>query len=454
MVITCIWGARYMKHVRISVLIPGMVTAEDVIGKGKKLILPKGLTLTDRAINRLESYEIKSIRIEDPVGITVEEIEDETEPDTKVDDDIFASIDSLMVSALDASAGETNESTKEANKEANKEVAVKDDARKESSNLLDSRDALEITDKKLGEVVIEATDFEEPSHYEKMQASPKFKSFKKGFAKNVTELKGQLNDIVERNSPIDVDSMLAPTMKLLSSEGNTTFGVFDMLHNMRQFDDLTFTHSMNVALISNVFAKWLGLTEEEAKLATACGMLHDIGKLKIDDAIIKKPGKLTDAEYARIKAHPVEGYKILQHQNINEHIKNVALMHHEKCDGSGYPLKLTGEKIDNYAKLISIVDVYDAMTSARVYRGALCPFKVIELFEEEGLHKYDIVYVMTFLENVINTYIDNRVMLSDGRIGVIKFIDKNNLSRPMVRLADQSFVELAKYRDLRIEKIL
>ena len=438
-------GALRMKHVRISVLVPGMVTAEDVIGKGKKLILPKGLTLTDKAIMRLESYDIKAIRIEDPVGIEVEEVSDEeleseslgVAPD---EIDILAMIQGQL-------NGETEQET--SGKQSKEEARIEEEVVAEEKTSAKSDE-----EQKPASVNIEVNTFEEPSHHEKIQASPKFKAFKKGFAKNVTELKGQLNDIVERNSPINVDAMLAPTMKLLSSEGDNTFGVFDMLHNMRQFDDLTYTHSMNVALICNVFAKWLGLSNEEAKLATACGMLHDIGKLKIDDSIIKKPGKLTDAEYAKIKAHPVEGYKILQHQNINEHIKNSALMHHEKCDGTGYPLKLTADKIDSYAKLVAIVDVYDAMTSARVYRGALCPFTVIELFENEGLHKYDIVYIMTFLENVINTYIDNRVLLSDGRVGVIKWIDKNNLSKPMVQLVDQSFVELSKYKDLKITKIL
>lgn len=400
-----------MKHVRISVLVPGMVTAEDVYDKGKKLILPKGLTLTDKAIMRLESYDIKSVRIEDPVGIEVEDLDDIPPVDEA---DILSMIERRL------EEGE-NEEPEPKNPFA---------------------------------PVVEVHEFEEPSHHEKIQADPKFKAFKKGFSRNVTALKGQLNDIVERNSPINVDNMLAPTMALLSAEENNTFGVFDMLHNMRQFDDLTFTHSMNVALICNVFAKWLGMTPEEAKLATACGMLHDIGKLKIEDSIIKKPDKLTDSEYARIKLHPIEGYKILQHQNINEHIKNSALMHHEKCDGTGYPLKLPADKIDYYAKLVAIADVYDAMTSARVYRGALCPFKVIEIFEQEGLHKYDVVLIMTFLENVINTYIDNRVQLSDGRIGVVKWIDKNNLSKPMIQLPDQSFVELAKYRDLKIERIL
>ena len=413
-----------MKHVRISVLVPGMVTAEDVIGKGSQLILPKGLTLTDKAIKRLETYEVVSIRIEDPVDIDVEEIQDE---------DVEVKVEKTKSKA--------------------EEIEI-------DQSLLGSGSADDILAALMGmgaekkeAPVVEVNELSEPSHFEKIQSSPEFKQFKQNFEENVSEFKGQLNDIVEKNAPISVDNMLESTLTLLSTQNNS-FGVFDMLHSMRQFDDLTYAHSMNVALICNVFAQWLGLTPEEAKLATACGMLHDIGKLKIDDSIIKKPGKLTDEEYKIIKSHPALGYKILQHQSINEHIKNAALMHHEKCDGTGYPLRLTGEKIDPYARMVAIADVYDAMTSARVYRGALCPFTVIEMFEDEGLHKYDIVYIMTFLENVINTYIDNRVQLSDGRIGTIKWIDKQNLSKPMVQLADQSFIELSKFKDLKIVKIL
>ena len=413
-----------MKHVRISVLIPGMITAEDVIGKGAQMILPKGLVLTDKAIKRLEDHEIKSIRIEDPVDFEVEEIEEdeEVEESAPAKDDFSDNIDRSLLTDDNA-----------------------DELLSALSGLL-GEDAPKKPE-------VEVKTIEEPSHFEKIQSSPEFKIFKKGFEESVSTFQNQINDIVEKNAPIEVDKMLESTMSLLSTQ-NSTFGVFDMLHNMRQFDDLTYAHSMNVALICNVLAEWLSLSPEEVKLATACGMLHDIGKLKIDDAIIKKPGKLTDEEYRIIKTHPTEGYKILQHNDINEHIKNACLMHHEKCDGSGYPFRLTADKIDGYAKLVAIADVYDAMTSARVYRGALCPFTVIEIFENEGLHKYDIVFIMTFLENVINTYIDNRVMLSDGSIGTIKWIDKQNLSRPMIQLLDNSFIELSKRRDLKIEKIL
>ena len=408
-----------------------MVTATDVLAKNNQLILPKGLTLTDRAIARLESYNIRTIRIEDPVGMDVEEVsEDELEENTEeslagdIIDESFLGMDAdSLLSALSAMEAAEPEPTSD---------ITSDDAKDHN---------------------ITVADQEEPSHFEKIQSSKDFQQFKQNFEENVTELKGLINDIVERNTPINVDSMLNSTMNLLSTQ-NSSFGVFDMLHNMRQFDDLTYAHSMNVALICNVFADWLKLSEDEKKLATACGMLHDIGKLKIDNNIIKKPSKLTAEEYKAIQMHTAQGYKILQHQNISEHIKNAALMHHEKCDGSGYPLKLTAQKIDPYAKIVAIADVYDAMTSARVYRGALCPFTVIELFEDEGLHKYDIVFIMTFLENVINTYIDNRVLLSDGRKGVVKWIDKTHLSKPMVQLPDGTFLELAKEKDLKIVQIL
>lgn len=374
--------------------------ATDIIVDGQ-LILPKGLTLTDRAIYRLSTYNIKDIRIEDPVDMEVEEIADEEE--NKEDG---------VASVADALLGMTAEEH---------------------------------------DTVI--PEFEEPSHFEKLKASPQYQQFRSEFTENVGSLKASLNEIVEKNTPVKVDDLIGNTMKIIASQSNT-FSVFDMLHNMRDFDDLTYTHSMNVAMICNVFAQWLGMSPDEVKLATACGTLHDIGKLRIDDEIIKKPGKLTDEEFKIIQSHPIYGYRLLQNQKISEHIKLSALEHHEKCDGSGYPMHLPGDKIDKFAKLVAIADVYDAMTSNRVYRKGMCPFKVIEIFEQEGLQKYDVVFIMTFLESVVNTYIDNRVALSDGRIGTVKWINKQRLSKPMVQLENGSFLELAKNPDLSITQIL
>ena len=102
---------------------------------------------------------------------------------------------------------------------------------------------------------------------------------------------------------------------------------------------------------------------------------------------------------------------------------------------------------------VSIADVYDAMTAARVYRGALCPFKVIEMFESEGLSMFDPEYILVFMENIVQTYIKNWVRLSDGRVGEIIMLNQNKLSRPIV-MCDGAFVNLLDYPNLSIEEVL
>ncbi|MBO4310689.1 MAG: HD-GYP domain-containing protein [Lachnospiraceae bacterium] len=296
-------------------------------------------------------------------------------------------------------------------------------------------------------------DFDQMPHSEIIRQSPEFNEFKGTFDDTLSDFKSSINNIVELNSPINTEELLSNTKSLIEQAKHSSFSAMDMLHNMRQYDDLTFAHSMNVSLICNVFGGWLKMKPEEIDLLTLCGMLHDLGKLKIPDSIIKKPDKLTTDEYQLVKTHTVEGYHILKAQGVNTHISNSALMHHERCDGSGYPLGLTSDRIDEYAKIVGIVDVYDAMTSARIYRGPMCPFRVIELYESEGLQKYDAHYILTFLENVSNTYLHYNVLLSDGRIGKIVFINKNALSKPIVQCMDE-MVDLSKHKDLHVEKIL
>lgn len=303
------------------------------------------------------------------------------------------------------------------------------------------------------EEVLPAPELKEPPHSEIIKQSKDFTDFKNTFDDTLTDFKSSINNIVELNSPINTDELLNNTKSLINQAKNSSYSTMDMLHNMRQYDDLTFAHSMNVSLICNVFGGWLKMKPEEIDLLTLCGMLHDLGKLKIPDSIIKKPEKLTTDEYQLVKTHTVEGYHILKAQGVNVHIANSALMHHEKCDGSGYPLGLTADRIDTYAKIVGIVDVYDAMTSARIYRGPMCPFRVIELYENEGLQKYDAHFILTFLENVSNTYLHYTVQLSDGRAGKIIFINKNALSKPIVQCGDE-MVDLSKEKDLHVDKIL
>ena len=292
----------------------------------------------------------------------------------------------------------------------------------------------------------------EMSYFERVKKSPQFQSFKIIYDEEIDHFKGMINNVVEKNTQLDVKELLSRSLMMVT-DARGHISILDMLHNMREYDDSTFAHCLNVGLICNVFAHWLHLSDEEVEMATACGLLHDVGKLLIPHDIIAKPGKLTDLEYHQVKKHPLEGYQLLVSQNIGTHICNAALMHHERCDGSGYPNGLKAGEIDSYAKMVAIADVYDAMTSARVYRAPICPFKVIEIFEAEGLQRYDVTYVLCFLENIVNTYIQNRCRLSDGREGTIIYINKPRLSRPVVQ-CENEYVNLAEMPDLCIETLL
>lgn len=292
----------------------------------------------------------------------------------------------------------------------------------------------------------------ELSYSARIKSSEEFKKFKAQYEKEVDSFKIAINEVVERNAALDVTALLKHSLDMLD-KADGKIAIFDMLQNMREYDDTTYAHCLNVGLICNIFASWLKLSPEETELVSACGLLHDIGKLLIPLSIINKPGKLTDMEYNEMKKHPHTGYRLLTSKKINEHICNAALMHHERCDGSGYPLGLKRDQIDRFAKIVAIADVYDAMTAARVYRGPMCPFQVIEIFESEGFQKYDVQYIMTFLEHVADTYIRNRCLLSDNRTGDIIFIDRNHLSRPIVQCGTE-YVNLAEEPEIFIECLL
>jgi len=301
-------------------------------------------------------------------------------------------------------------------------------------------------------VVVKSTQ-EEEAHYSRITSTKEFKEFQAHYEKEVENLKDIFNDIIEKQpTKLKISDLCVQTTKMLEGV-QSGLQVFDILHNIRDYDDSTFNHCMNVAMICNVFADWMHMSKLEKEIATVCGLLHDIGKLRIPDHIIKKPDRLTDEEYKIVKNHPIEGYRILYDAKFNASIQNAALMHHERYDGKGYPLGIRGDRIDKYAKMVAIADVYDAMTAARVYRGKLCPFKVIEMYERDGLAMFDPEYLFVFLENIVQTYMRSHVFLSDGTEGEIVMMNKQRLSKPIVSTKD-GFINLIEHPELSIEKII
>ena len=144
---------------------------------------------------------------------------------------------------------------------------------------------------------------------------------------------------------------------------------------------------------------------------------------------------------------------MLKELPIDKHIKNAALMHHERSDGSGYPIGMKGDDIDKYARIVAIADVYEAATAPRVYRKGLSPFEVFGMFEKEGIQKYDTHLIMTFMEKLADTYMLNRVRLSNDKVGKIVYINKQAVSRPVVKCGEE-FIDLTKEKDITITEIV
>ncbi|MDF2538088.1 MAG: hypothetical protein K0S76_1109 [Herbinix sp.] len=297
--------------------------------------------------------------------------------------------------------------------------------------------------------------FEPPkdeSYIEALRSTSEFKKFNRTFVDTVSNVEDSFQGVIRGEEIFDIDHLLADTDRILK-EGRNGAHVLEMLHGIRNYDDMTYVHCLNVSLICNVFAGWLKLSHAETRVLTLAGLLHDIGKMLIPKEILAKNGRLNEREFEVIKSHSIKGYQVLKDQPVDIRVKYAALMHHERCDGTGYPNGFRSNQIDDYAKIIAIADVYDAMTSNRLYRKAICPFDVVENFERDGYLKYDPKYIMIFMERIVNSYMHNIVRLSDGREGEVVMINKLALSKPVVRVGT-TFVDLSKERNLLIDTIL
>lgn len=293
---------------------------------------------------------------------------------------------------------------------------------------------------------------EEVSYIDLLRSTPEFKKFNRTYVETIQNVEDNFNAVLNGNDDFDIDELLVDTNRILS-EGRNGAHIMEMLHGIRNYDDMTYVHSLNVSLICNIFGGWLKYSKEDIRILTLSGLLHDIGKLLIPKEIISKAGKLTLEEFQTIKTHTIKGYQVLKNQSFDIRIKYATLMHHERCDGSGYPNGFGAEQIDDFAKIIAIADVYDAMTSSRRYRNAICPFDVVEEFERDGFLKFDPGFLMTFLERIVQSYIHNIVRLSDGREGEVIMINRLSLARPVVRVGSE-YVDLSKERNLSIKEII
>ena len=160
-----------------------------------------------------------------------------------------------------------------------------------------------------------------------------------------------------------------------------------------------------------------------------------------------------EEEFHIVQQHPKLGYQILSKLDLDEHVKYAALMHHERCDGKGYPMQIGKNKIDYFSKIVMLADVYDAMTADRSYRKGMCPFKALDIMLEDGFEKYDPAVLMLFVEKTVQSYIGATVLLSDDRAGEIVAVNREAWTRPLIRIKNE-FVDLYRDKSIKIAKIV
>lgn len=211
--------------------------------------------------------------------------------------------------------------------------------------------------------------------------------------------------------------------------------VFDTLDNMRCYDEYTFIHSVNVTTMAITIGLALRYGKEQLKELGLGALLHDIGKIKIPKEIVAKPSTLTSLERREIEKHPQYAFELLSKlADLPPLAVQAVYQHHEKFDGTGYPQRLKGEQIHEYARIIAIADVYDALVSDRCYRPRFQSYEASEIISASSAFNFDLRLVKVFLENIVIYPVGSIVELNTNQRGVVTKINKLMPTRPVVCL--------------------
>jgi len=271
-----------------------------------------------------------------------------------------------------------------------------------------------------------------------------FRELEQGSAREYGELASRLSAIIE-------DALSVPH-------------VLDNLTDLRSHDVYTFGHSVNVAALSLLIGHDLGLSPEQLHTLALGALLHDIGKIAVPVEILRRPGPLSDEQWRRIVDHPRVGYDILRlYYGFSLAICHIAYQHHERLDGSGYPRGLRGDAIQRYARIVAVVDLFDAMRTERVYRPSIPVHQVREEIRRGRGTAFAPDVVDSLLRRVAPYPVGTAVRLSTGEVGVVTEVPLDSRDRPVVRVLMSPSGEavegvvvrrLAEHANVAIERVL
>lgn len=274
--------------------------------------------------------------------------------------------------------------------------------------------------------------------------------------KNVMESVRDGDDI---NIPVLKETVDEIVQRILNDDN-----IFMKLTGIRDIDNYTYLHSVDVCIYSVIAGKSLGLSEKDISDLGLGSILHDIGKCKIPLKILNKPARLTKSEYEIIKKHTIYGYDIVRKTpDIDPIVANIALYHHERWDGTGYPTGKSKMSIDLMSRIVAIADVYDALTANRVYRKRFMPHEAAEYILANSASHFDPDILKIFLDNIAVYPADIIVLLNTGEVARVVPSKGSKSIRPKVMVItrkdgppvlDPYEIDLMEDRDVYIVDIL
>jgi putative nucleotidyltransferase with HDIG domain len=207
------------------------------------------------------------------------------------------------------------------------------------------------------------------------------------------------------------------------------------LAQLKKRDEYTAQHSVNVCVLSITLGRHLGMPEDSLTLLGMGGLLHDIGKLKTPLEVLNKPDRLTEEEFNIMKSHPDQGRGILQGiRDVPESVIDIAYTHHERLMGHGYPNALTADRITDWSKLVAIVDVYDAITSDRIYHNGMAATEALTKMYAWKEKDFDATLLEQFIQCVGIYPVGSIVELTSGEVGIVISVNPQHRLKPTVML--------------------